>query len=614
MASFPPETRRWAEDSARRVLWAAYFRQNPKKLEDLLKDVPQTETPVPDPETGEPLLHPATGEPVKLKGPSPLHIDKLVAALDARVIPDEIRMDQALLAEVMSDQLLYPYSFEQPMTTGVYAELPNEGVQANCSSWAGKNFAVAQALGLNPTLHEFGHFRKDYGPFASAHNFITFPVGEEEWTVDQAMRLLGPIEWTTIKDGDTVIQRGCIVHNRLKGVDEIGKEEKKTQAFTFLYHDALSEEVYMERLRYLRSPEGAASMLVNGQRIGLPKVDRWKTKEPVRVGWYVRFKPRRRSVSILVDLERPLIQNRGLEYRFQLDEEGAVKEEIVTGYFFQAHGFAEFVGAMPLVQFPAAQLVPLLKDLDNLSVDLQCELEESLMELFTPGVTAPEEVAHYRQPILDSYQCVLNLRPKALRQVSLVEALYQAEKKNQQGEAKEFMYREGDRMNALKHWRGHEPAVDAVVKAMKIAKHIKSQEGILRESMKGRQLQFRGRRVYVLDNRHVESEEVQQYLDPERRAERIAKLLEIKARFFDECLDRRLYIRRKIEPNRANLEGYARSVLGDDLDTALMRGYARIATEFLGHFAHTWKQLTIPEFRANLLKNVGAYLKSENTF
>ncbi|MBI1969369.1 hypothetical protein HYS48_01630 [Candidatus Woesearchaeota archaeon] len=567
MASFPEATKAWAQQMKERVGLAIHVHKNqgkiPKALEELLE----------------------TKDKAKV-------IPSLPRELQEIVRNPELFTDKKLVAEVIYTELTHRYSFIEALERGIYAPWPHELSEVTCASQALVNFVVEQVCGLDPELWEFGGFQPKGRTHFGGHSLTLVDVGEKHpWVIDQSMELLGPVTWK----GNTLT-----IVNKSKG--------DKAEEYTFVCADQYDEASYAERMAYQRSPEGSASMLLNGQRLGLPEIDAWKTKEPLRVPWFLRYDHDARSIITLMGFERPLMQKRGLDLCMRLNQDGRIEEETVRGYFYRELGWVEFLGKYPVVEIPAAEIPSLIPGIEEFSIEEQIAFEEKAMALAT-AEPLDRASQHLRDAIYASYERLQATRfGDAVKKFALVEALYQ-EKRNGQ----EYVYSPVVRKRGLEQMQHQDAYVKDLLRAMKdLQRGRKFKERVQKlQRAKGRQIMYRGRRVYILDPQRLEDPAVQEYLSIDGPLAKLEYMLAHKPRFIDDAIDRILFVQWELAQHAGtleSLEAYARNVFGNRLEQELMRGYARIFAEFLGHIAHAWELLSsLGDYKKDIVKKVQAY-------
>ena len=569
--TLPQKTQLWAGEMKRRLGWILAVKAGKKLpgLEDMMKEIDV----------------PALG---KIRTIDWEKVSKDFSDLDDHSVQFA---DRRRVAEALYHELHHRYGFEQALHLGLYSLWPHELLDATCASQALANYAVAKECGLNPQILEFTGFRKRGDRFSGGHSFILTDVGEKDpWIIDQSYRILGPAEFDT---------QSLRVRNRARG-------KEKEEEYEYLVRDIYSEDEYTQRMEYQRSPAGAASMLVGGQRLGFPEFDRWKSKKPVpTMAWFVAYDPDSRTLSTLVGIDRPLIQKRGLESRTVLTPAGGIVEDRIIGYFFSQQGWVSFLDSIPIISLPVAEISPLLKGLSDLGVPDQLEFETYAMA----AMEKPEDdcMKALAKAARESYRTMQTTRfGIGVRKIALAEALYQQAR----GQAP-FVFSERTREHALTSM-GDDPNIADLLRAQQyLARHKKTQRRI-EHGQANIRYQRRGGRVHmlVLEPLRREDPAVQEFLSAEGPVEKLAQMLRDKPLFYDEAVDRVLFARRQLAPyasSLSSLEAHATTIFGSNISLATEKGYARIFAEFLGHAANAWPHLRLEEHRNDILKKVREY-------
>ncbi|PIN74935.1 hypothetical protein COV18_05360 [Candidatus Woesearchaeota archaeon CG10_big_fil_rev_8_21_14_0_10_37_12] len=505
---------------------------------------------------------------------------------DLFTIDDRVLDDKPLVARIMFDYLGHKFGFRSYLEQDLFALYPHELRDSICPGQMMANYFPAKACNLDPDLWEVTLFRREKSHFAPSHCFVTVDVGaDKRWIVDQTYRLLGPISW----DGNNLV------------VENIISEETERYETADAYQ--YSEEEYAERVEYQRSDRGAMSVLVPGQKIEYGKFDGWKARKPLTTEWYVRYNPDERALVSLIPFNRPLMQSRGLENKLIIDEQGTVTSEVITGYFHRQADWASFVRPIPLVKIGAEKAKGLIEGLTELDVKGQYAFEDHLMSLFDGNTLEGKDLA-YANEITDSYKALQQTRYSvAVEKIALVEALYQERK----GKSK-FINGPDARFDAFKMLAGQDPQARAVVRLNKILRQLKKRQ---RKGDKAYiQREERHGRLVTLFGIEGENEDTSRYRTARTPIDVFEYQAEHEPPFFDDATDRILFVRRSLEDHAGSaddLREHARSVFGDKLEQATMKGYARIFAEFLGHMAHSWNQLKITEFREKLIKKAKEY-------
>ncbi|HIH43397.1 TPA: hypothetical protein HA246_07190 [Candidatus Woesearchaeota archaeon] len=520
--------------------------------------------------------------------------------------PDSALEDKVKVAEIMYSTLGHAYGFEHPLSTGNFEPWPHEVKTVNCSAQRNINYVVAKACDLNPVIREVDDLVGDDSPEAFGHSFIEFDVGTgTNWAICSQMRWLGPIVWDTENKRVKITKR-----------DHKTGEEKIVE-YSYTQRDTYTEQELLQRIFYFRSSEGAASMLINGQRLQCPEIDGWKAEKPMKTGWYIKYSPEERVLSISTKHMRPLVSNRGLEYRIIFNDNGLPKSEDVVGYFYAADAWAEFLGATPLFSLPADKIPGVIQGLKELKPQEHPELEKRLQRIFLNKPNNPEE-ENLEKAIRGSYAAVMSqVSRNDTYKFILMEALYLDEV---EGAADGFLYTRQRRYEAFKLL-----AEDDDMFAQELAKMEKARERqereIIRAERNQRKVKKYLRRVQAAPNRLLErmeilevqrlaNEDERRYNEFRTQADLLIYQLENFARFCDEAADRYIFATttgRKYTQSLETLEAEAKTRFGDEFDKRIMAAYARISGEFLGMIAFAWDNLKAAQYKDVLLDKVRTY-------
>ncbi len=414
--AFARETWNWAQQTKKLIARAAYYSKNPQ------------------PQTKQPLITPKSIK--KDIGISRLE-DFLTPANLPQNIPETILEDKVLTAETIFHTMGHKYGFKEALSTGNFMPWPHELSEVTCSTQMLVNYVIAKECGLKPVIREVIGFRNAGSSFIANHSFIEVDVGQKfPWLICQSWKLLGPINWD-------------VILKKIKVTDYSDKKviDKKVHEIEYTFVETYTEEQYEAWIEYLRSDRGAAHVLIPGQRAGFPDVDGWKSEKKLKAPWYVRYDPNKKILTSKISLQRPLVQNRGLENTLIFNANSDLEREELTGYFYKTDGWAEFISKIPIVTICATKAEKLIEDVSSFNLQKQYDFENSIAQAILDRNSA-QEPQIYEKAICESFE-TLKKSPTfgSLWKFVLVESLYQQAKKES---AKHFLYSSGERFNAFK--------------------------------------------------------------------------------------------------------------------------------------------------------------------
>ena len=571
---FPLETIRWARETKKQIKAAAFQIKNEDKKTGATEKPYKT-----NPEEKRKIL----GKNELSSEEKHKRLEDLFKTPENQIyISDEIFGDKRLISETIYKKLGHKYGFTEALRSGNFFPFPNELTQTTCATQMVINYVIAKECDLKPVIKEVIGFRREGSRHIGIHAFIEVDVGDEKpWVICQNWDLLGPVRWDNY--GKTIT-----VENVL---------ERENEVFEYTIVDTFSEEEYLERIKSYRS-EGAISVLFNGQRIGIPSTDKWKTEKPLETVWFLKYDPGTNQIISRVALQRPLVQNKGLESVISLDEEGNIISHEINGYFFREDSWAEFVNSTLMLSLPIETAESLSKGIEEFSVDKQSLLEESISDIFLDGPCFDSDY-NYEKAIKGSYERVRQSPQfKSAWKFILTEALYQHARKES---GKDFLYSEDERMYILELSQKD----DSDVKNFVINK--KNLE-LLRKAKK--RSEKKGKNIHVISPGRQEYDSVKRFLKIRSSREMMIYQLENNARFCDEAADRLCHVRNVVKPfadTLASLEIGAKELLGSNFEKRTMAAYARIFTELLGMASFNWKQLKLDEYKEVLLDKIKKY-------
>ncbi len=501
----------------------------------------------------------------------------------------DILADKKLLARMIHLHMEHKYGFREAIKTGNYMPLPHELTEVNCGTQMFVNYTVANACGLNPVIKELDGWRTKGSQSMARHSIIEIDVGEpQKWVLCQPWNILGPVTWDEDKKTLTVQD---VIENRKVEIE-----------YTWL--DTYTEELYLERLEFLRSPRGAQSVLETGQKLGCPSVDGWKAKRKMPATWWIKYDAKDNTVAVKISIQRPLVQNRGLENKMRIETDGKITEEI-RGYYFREDGWAQFLGATEMISISAEKAVELAQGLStDLDYDKQCALEEKVYDLL---FKCAEDEANLLLPAARASFAKLKLSPTYNNawKFILVEALYQADRKAQS--KKKFLYTKREHLAQFQRATDDDLFAKAYVSEKSFVDKLRK---ILDKANKRRgnpALQMRSKSLFVLDAARLEHQEARLFSRLRGKTDLLAYQLESEANFCNEAADRVCYVMDKFRKgiaSLADLEKTAKERLGEGFDRAVMAAYSRMFTEFIGMIAYSQDELRLTQYREKLIEKL----------
>lgn len=505
-----------------------------------------------------------------------------------RATRDEVLADKKLVARMIYLHMEHRYGFCEAIKTGNYMPLPDELTEVNCGTQMLVNYTVASACGLNPVIKELDGWRTKGSAPIARHCIIEIDVGEpQKWVLCQPWNILGPVTWD--KDKKTLT------------VQDTLEDRKVELEYTWL--DTYDEELYLKRLEFLRSPKGAKSILETGQKLGYPSLDGWKAKRKLPATWWIKYDADKDCVTIKVSIQRPLVQNRGLENRIHIEADGKTTEEL-HGYYYREDGWAQFLGATEMMSVSAEKAAELAQGLKDFDEEKQCGLEDTVYDLLSKG--ANDEANPFLPAVKESFERIktTNTFNNAWKFI-LVEALYQADRK---AKGKRLIYTRREHIAQFQKAAGEDDVANAywtqkdmLDKLRKRLDKIVKRRGNPELKIKG------GGRLSVLEAPRLEYEEARRFSRLRGKAELLTYQLESESDFCSEAADKVCYVFdtfRNGVTTLEDLEKLAREKLGKGFDRAVIAAYGRIFTEFIGMTAHSFDHLRLTQYRSKLIEKL----------
>lgn len=574
---FPLETRVWARELKEQIKQAAHALKHPDQKVKL-PDIP---------------LAPKKGDII-----STFSLKELLQA-EARFIPDDVLADKKMVAQLIYKHLPHRYGFEEALRTGVYFPYPHELSQVICPTQMLVNYVVAKECGLKPVIKELNSFRSKGHTFIANHALIEVDVGDDQpWVLDQQWQILGPITWD-------VAHKRLSVRNRLDKKDLEDDDDDQQKECEYGVVETFSEDDYIKRIQFYRSPEYAAAMLIAGQRVGWPKADAWRSTQPLAAEWCIRYYPNEHKLSSMIHFPRTLVQNRGLENVLLFDDKGEVVHEEIRGCFYRTHGWAAFVHAVPMLVISIADADKLREGLTEFKLEQHVALEKSMYENILAGETSTQ----FEEVVKASYERLKSMPSfSAAKKFIMTEALYQNARRQAR---RDYLYTEFERLNAFDVFPQGSVLVGNVLDQQKqlekIKRRIKQREAAMAA---GRQVFHRGQWRYVLDTRRLEYDHVREYLNLQNSRELSVYQLEQRTKYCHESADRVCYAKDVIQKNATtvqDLEVFAKQQLGDNIEKHFLAAYGRMFAEFMVLIAHGWNQLRLSGYQEKVIEKIKKY-------
>lgn len=360
-----------------------------------------------------------------------------------------------------------------------------------------------------------------------------------------------------------------------------------------------------------------------GQRVSIPRIDTWQSEKELEAPWLLTYEPHqggehRGTLSSRLFCNRFGIQSRGLEYRLVIENEdesigsGAMEgvrrrfanattsnmiaEERVTGYFCRDLAWTDFVGAVPLVDLSLTDVQALIEGLTDIPLEKRPAFERDLMKEAMSDGPYSERVEAARLAFENVKETKYGPLVVAM---ATVEALYQDEK----GDKDEYVS-EHERKRCIDLYKSENDLFRFYARehrrAERARKSNKKAKNILDKTPLGRMPKgFR-----LLDDNQVDDPRTRAYLAIEKSEEMISHMLEQKPTYITDALDRLIFMKRRIKGHESELRELAEDAFGNDCDKAIFGGYVRIFAEFLGHFASTFKELTLDQYKTGIVEKI----------
>ncbi|GEM_PF-2298839 len=476
------------------------------------------------------------------------------------------------------------YGFEEAIKTGNWTPWPDQSSEVNCYGQSIATYLVAQNCGLKPELIELVGLQQEKSMQRGGHSLVVVDVGRErpeKWVIDPAMQMYGPVQ---------IGNNSMVVENLDANQKKTHRNDYRTKHFDFILkiinnHD----EAIISHVEQLRAnPE---TVLYPGQRMGIPLIDAWQSEEALEALWYLRFIPNhdkhnsqdRGYLVSRVEIERPGIKSRGLEYKIKINQDNSIREEKVTGYYCNGMAWTDFVNPIPMVVLTPSELIPLLEGIAQIPLKERSAFEHKLMKESNSADNPDIKAARTSFQTLQESEY-----GRIVSAISAVEALYQHGKG-----LKETYLTAEERQFAIQKYKGTDQLFNYYAKTAQFLK----QSSKMKDRVEGR-LHDRSR---MLPPNRQEDPRMKRFLALETEEERLQHILAHKPNYIDDALDRIVFYDRRIKGKEAQVESMARSTFSDNYDNRVFSGYTRIFAEFLGHFAVTLPQLCLQEYKQKIL-------------
>ena len=441
------------------------------------------------------------------------------------------------------------YGFEEAFKTGNWTPWPDESSEVNCYGQAVATYLVAKRCGLKSILRDFVGFQQENRTQRGSHSFVVVDVGtegvEEPWVIDQTMNIYGPI---------TLGENSFTVENLDEETEKTYRNDYRRKTFGFTHKIDSNEEGIVAQVEQLR--EHPESVLWVGQRMGIPSIDAWQSEEKLEAPWYIRFIPKfpspngapeyRGELVSRIDIARPGIKSRGLEYTIHLNYDGTIIEEKVTGYYCESSMvWTDFVKPIPTVTLTPDELRPLLEGLAEIPPKERPAFETGLMnESLSEGWFEYSSANLNTARLQAARRSFEHLQESGNRKVwafSAVEALYQHEKGS-----KEMYLTTGERQAAIKKLKDAHNLFRYYAKMEEYRRIYEKRKNRLENRL------FNRSRMLRADQQ--KDPRMKTFLALKTEEERLQHILSHKPTYIDDAVDRLIWYDRKIKGKEAQAQ------------------------------------------------------------
>ncbi len=249
------------------------------------------------------------------------------------------------LAEKLFDGDSLEYGFEESIEKDNYGPFPHEIENlAECVVFAARQYFLAEAMGLNPKIfwiygvknHKYDMNSEVFEVYD--HAFIDTDVGRpKRLAIDVQMDMYGYVTYDQFKGEMRVTPNGLT----------------KNTARKFTKLEEITFDEMVDRLIFMRSPEGTIRLLEQGQSMK-------------KFQAMYQFDSEAMTLETRTHITNELIVNNLLRQRFHFDEEGNEDgSEIEFGSYTKV-GWSTYENHMKIAQFDERALTPFFASLEAL--------------------------------------------------------------------------------------------------------------------------------------------------------------------------------------------------------------------------------------------------------
>jgi hypothetical protein len=268
------------------------------------------------------------------------------------------------LADALYKKSDLSYGYGEAVLSGKFMRWPHEiKKELECFENAVRNYAIAKALGLNPRFFQiFGYRDSPKGiqkqtPMRYDHAFIDVDVGRKRRVlIDNQLNMIG---YVTYKGNSVIVQHNATTDNTVRDFDQLVE---------------FSEQEIADRVNYLRTPEGALSMLATGQRL-----IEFDTSYGLAFN-LVKYSFEENTLESRVTISPPVVSNRAFINRMELDEKGQVRKSTLEFGCCRLIGWADLADFVPWAHV-GLEYVLALKEIPEVAAKCKDRKKDNLSEL-----------------------------------------------------------------------------------------------------------------------------------------------------------------------------------------------------------------------------------------
>jgi hypothetical protein len=255
------------------------------------------------------------------------------------------------------------YGYGEAVLSGKFLRFPHEvDKEHECLENAVRKFVIAQQLGLNPRFFQVFGYREGISgirrstPIRYDHAFIDVDTGRKRRIlIDNQLGLFGRV---TYKESSIVVQQNWRSFNTVRDFDELVE---------------LTEEQIVERINYLRTPEGALSMLATGQNLF-----GFSTSFGYALNM-VKYVFAENILESHITMSPPISANKALINRMQLDEKGRVKDSVLEFSTYTESSWMDYIKFTSFASLPL-EAVLALKEIPEVAEQCKDRKKDNLLE------------------------------------------------------------------------------------------------------------------------------------------------------------------------------------------------------------------------------------------